>query len=169
MGATKGLRRQWKSDELIGIKPTVYDWCRLAAFLDGEGSLGFSKSPTRTIIRITVTNTDETLILWLSETFGGTFHERSEWKKNSRWSVAYNWSCSAARAAWILWNCKPWFIMKGTQAELLLEYQASMDDTRQNRYSRTATEIIEWRGLLREEVTSLNARGPKKTAVQASN
>jgi hypothetical protein len=162
VGATKGLRRKWKSEELLNKKPTVYDWCRLAAFLDGEGSLGLSKNSKRTLTRLSVTGTSEDLILWLVETFGGAFHERGEWKKNSNWSVAYNWSCSAARAAWILWNCKPWFIIKGKQAELLLEYQNSVDNTVQNRYKLLPNEIKEWRDMISKEITKLNARGPKE-------
>ena len=29
-----GQRRLWKAEEFDGLKPTVYDWCRVAAFLD---------------------------------------------------------------------------------------------------------------------------------------
>ena len=37
-----GQRRLWKAEEFDGLKPTVYDWCRVAAFLDGEGNLNIN-------------------------------------------------------------------------------------------------------------------------------
>jgi len=42
-----GQRRQWKAEEFDGLKPTVYDWVRMAAFLDGEGNLNINPRRNR--------------------------------------------------------------------------------------------------------------------------
>lgn len=154
-----GLRRTWKTEEFQSLKPTVYDWCRMAAFLDGEGCLRIDVSSRKSTIKLVITNTSEDLILWLDETFGGSFYQRTGSSLKASWKPVYSWNASAARAAWILDNCKPWLIIKGKQAEVLLEYQQHLDDTFQNRYQELPEETMLWRSLQQAQIKRLNMRG----------
>ena len=155
-------RRQWKSEEFDGLKPTVYDWCRMAAFLDGEGCLNIntcSPSKLRYIVKITLVNTNYALSAWALETFGGNVTYRDH--NNPKWKVVSVWSCTAARAAWIMHNCLPWFILKRAQAVLLMELQENIDGTRQGRGRRVEPGALEKRAVIRKHISVLNARGPK--------
>jgi len=160
---TLGSRGQWRAEELGGLKPTVYDWCRLAAFIDGEGSVQinpYNKRPKGAIfqIRVLITNTNPALPLWITETFGG--HVITRDFKNPKWKLSYCWSCTAARAAWILHNCLPWFLLKKTQAELLLEMQDRIDKTVQGRGRIVPDAERSYRSVIHEQVKALNSKGP---------
>lgn len=129
----------------------------MAAFLDGEGCLRIDVSSKKSTVKLVITNTSEDLILWLDENFGGSFYERNN--RNKNWKPTYSWNCSAARATWILYNCKPWFVIKGKQAEILLEYQEHLDKVSQNRYQQVAEETMLWRSLMQAQMKKLNMRG----------
>lgn len=158
----RGLRRQWKSDELAGLKPTIYDWCRLAAFIDGEGNLNInhcSDARPRNIIRVLIANTNQDLVLWLSRTFGGVVTMRVH--NNPKWKPAFVWACSAARAAWVIHNSLPWMLLKNKQAALLLELQEDLDKTRQSsKHEGISLDSIALRQRIGAEVKRLNAKGP---------
>ena len=161
---TTGPRRQWRSEEFAGFKPTIYDWCRMAAFIDGEGGVQvnpYSQRKNRGIVqcRVLVTNTNPALPIWLSATFGGNVVFRES--GNPKWADRYTWSATAGRACWILFNCLPWMLLKKSQAELLLELQERIDQTRQGR-NRTLSETErDYRVMIHEKVKLLNVKGPK--------
>lgn len=160
-----GPRRMWKADEFDGLKPTVYDWVRMAAFLDGEGHMNINPIPRRNNmgprlqVRILIGNTDPRLPVWLRDTFGGNIVLRNSQKYNPRAKQAYIWSCTAGRAAWILYNCAPWFLLKEAQAKLLIQLQEDIDKTRQGRSKHVSDERITARFLLKDELHKLNAKG----------
>lgn len=161
---TIGTRGTWRSEELKGLKPTVYDWARLAAFIDGEGSVQINPYSNRAKgsifqARVLITNTNPILPLWLTETFGGNVVTRDH--KNPKWKVAYIWSCTAGRASWILHNCMPWFLLKKAQAELLLEMQDRIDKTTHGRGRTISDAERDYRSLIHEKVKSLNHKGPE--------
>lgn len=153
-------KREWKGEEFDALKPTVYDWCRMAAFIDGEGNLQVNpyKKTRRTIVRIVIANTNPSLPAWLMDTFGGNtvikIHD------NPKWKPAYIWSCTAARAAWIMTNCMPWFVMKSEQAKLLIRLQENIDKTRQGRGRSVSEEDYSFRASIHEQVKRLNRKGP---------
>lgn len=152
-----GPRRMWKAEEFDGHKPTVYDWVRMAAFLDGEGTIDMnsgSRSKPRHIVRVLLGNTNAKLTLWLEETFGGNVILRHV--KNPNAKDCYVWSCCAARAAWILHNCLPWFLLKGEQAKLMIELQGHLD---QKRKRVIPTESLIYRDDLKTQLRKLNAKG----------
>jgi hypothetical protein len=157
-----GQRRQWKAEEFDGLKPTVYDWVRMAAFLDGEGNLNINPRRNRghevqVQVRILIGNTNPALAVWLRKTFGGNIVLRHN--VNPRAKHPYIWSCTAARAAWILTNCLPWFLLKTAQAEILIVLQEDIDSTRQGRGRKVSNETWERRFALKDELHKLNAKG----------
>jgi hypothetical protein len=154
-------RRNWKAEELNGLKPTVYDWCRMAAFLDGEGSLQVNpyRKTRKVQVRMLLVNTNPALSAWALQTFGGNVVIRRH--DNPKWKDAYVWSCTAARAAWIMHNCLPWFLLKKAQAELLMALQDHIDSViRQGRGRRISDEDHEYRDGVHAQVKRLNATGP---------
>ena len=159
-----GQRRLWKAEEFDGLKPTVYDWCRVAAYIDGEGHLNINPSKTRIgnqrfTSRILIGNTNPALAIWLKDTFGGNIIIRQSRRWNPRAKDAYIWSCTAARACWILHNCTTWMLLKKDQARILMELQLSVDGTRQGRGRSVDLGVISYRSGLNEELHKLNAKG----------
>jgi len=161
-----GQRRLWKAEEFDGLKPTVYDWARMAAFLDGEGNMNINpihdmrrKNPLHLQVRILIGNTNPNLPVYLRNVFGGNIVLRNQQKYNPRAKQTYIWSCTSARAAWILHNCMPWFILKSAQASLLINLQEEIDKTRQGRGRSVSTERIASRIAMKNELHRLNAKG----------
>jgi len=79
-------------------------------------------------LRVTVANTDVRLMVWLKERFGGTFKDANTAKyyEGKNWKRAYHWGASSTRAAWLLYNCLPYFVIKGEQAEIGIQLQDSL-------------------------------------------
>jgi len=155
-----GQRRLWKAEEFDGRKPTTYDWCRMAAFMDGEGTIDIntcSAAKPRYIVRVLIGNTNPNLMVWLRSTFGGNVIFRRV--KNPNAKHTYVWSCTAGRAAWILYNCLPWFLLKGAQAELMMELQGHIDQTKQGRNRELPASAFEYRLGIKTKLRELNARG----------
>jgi len=162
-----GQRRLWKAEEFDSLKPTVYDWARMAAFLDGEGHLNINpiydkrriKNPTHLQVRILIGNTNPALPVWLRETFGGNIVLRNSQRNNPRAKQSYIWSCTSARAAWIMHNAMPWFLLKEAQAKLLLTLQEEIDKTRQGRGKFVSPERLKQRMEIKNQLHKLNAKG----------
>lgn len=164
-----GQRRQWKADEFDGHKPTTYDWCRLAAFIDGEGNMNINPiydkrrvhtgNATHLQVRVLIGNTNPALPVWLREVFGGNIVLRNQQRTNPRAKQSYIWSCTSARAAWIMHNCMPWFLLKKAQAEILIQLQEEIDQTRQGRSRQVAPERLAIRMELKNQLHKLNAKG----------
>jgi len=167
-----GQRRLWKAEELEGHKPTVYDWVRMAAFLDGEGNLSIytTKDHRRKTLnhmqtRVLIGNTNPALPAWLKETFGGNIVLRNSQKYNPRAKQAYIWSASSARAVWILHNCLPWFLLKAAQAKVIIQLQEDFDQTRQGTRQPVSQERLALRDSLKSELHKLNAKGKENQVV----
>jgi hypothetical protein len=163
-----GQRRLWKAEEFDGLKPNVYDWVRMAAFLDGEGNMNINpitdkrrsfNGGLRYQVRILIGNTNPALPVWLRETFGGNIVLRNSQLHNPRAKQSYIWSCTSARAAWILQNCLPWFLLKLAQAKLLITLQEEIDTTRQGRNKFVAPERLVRRQEIKDQLHKLNAKG----------
>ena len=161
-----GQRRMWGAEEFDGRKPTVYDWVRAAAFIDGEGNVNITTiydkrraNPIHYQARVLIGNTNPALAVWLRKTFGGNIVLRDMQRHNPRAKQTYIWSATSARAAWIMHNCMPWFLLKQAQAEVLLQMQEEIDQTRQGRNRTVAPERLAVRLDLKNQLHKLNAKG----------
>ncbi len=171
-----GFRRQWKSEEFDDLKPTTYDWCRMAAFIDGEGCLDVNTMAKRVqaggtsyTVRIVLGNTNPRLAVWLKRTFGGSVKIRQNSEYNKNWKDSYIWVAMSTRAAWIMHNCLPWLLLKDAQASLLMSLQENIDLTRQGRGRSVDPESIAWRRQLKDELRLLNAKGPVNQIVMTKD
>lgn len=167
----KSPKMEWRGEEYLGLRPSTTDWARLAAYIDGEGSINLSprltgQSKSLTLCgKVVVTNTDFRLIKWCSETFGMSFHTRSfEWAggRADKWKPCYWANANGYRAAWILNQCLPWFLMKREQALVVLEHQqtTAVGYWGRGKGVQTPTDILAYRQSLKDKLTQLNRRGP---------
>lgn len=163
-------KRDWKTPDFEHFHPTEIDWARMAAFIDGEGSIlintrksaRYSSEAAGFYLRITVANTDTNLILWLLETFGGGFHESNSDRYKKRIPNAkdcYHWNTGSTQAAWILYNCLPYFIIKKVQAEIGIQLQESMNKFTRGPGRYLPDEIREERLELKRRLLILKAKG----------
>lgn len=167
-------KRDWKGRTFDGLSPTDIQWAQMAAFIDGEGSIlinprrsrvgvGWGKNATLAstfYLRLTVANTDVRLPVWCKRIFGGSYKEATnteKWYKDTNRKTPYHWNCTSNRAAWILHNCMPYFVMKMEQAEIGMALQESMSLL--NRGNRLSDEVVEHRRNLKKRLLVLKARG----------
>lgn len=105
------------------------DWARLAAFIDGEGSIMILErkraAGSHPYLRVNMCNTDPRLIVWLKNTFGGSV-TKDKRSGNVKHRVAYRWHISSNQAAWILESCYPYLILKREQADKALAFQSTL-------------------------------------------
>lgn len=117
-----------KLEDFIAKLDTVsdVDWARLAAFIDGEGTITIASSPRRGRAaksqhegKVTVANTSILLMHWLVGTFGGavrTTHYTGNLPMNF-------WVLNERQAEQVVIRCLPYFVIKGEQAEIFLSFR----------------------------------------------
>jgi hypothetical protein len=127
------FKDNWKRPAFGDKCPSPVDWARLAAFIDGEGCIIMQPRKRKNaavtfFLKISVTNIDVRLPIWLAETFGGKWYRcNPEGYDESRGRrVGYRWMSGAAHAAWVLHNCHQYFIIKREQADIGLQLQETM-------------------------------------------
>ena len=146
------------------------DWARLAAYIDGEGSVQINTQDERRktlvgtrrlYLRVMVSNTDPRLLLWLKSKFGGcmSFSSRSprnepRYKRIGKWLVA----CRQAEA--VLLACLPYLIVKKDQAEVALAFQETITPPgskrgQSSRAPRVTPEVDRFRYECRERLVQL--------------
>lgn len=160
-------QRDWRSPAFGGFCPTPMDWAKLAAFIDGEGSVLINtqkRGGTEArgfYLRIMVANTDVRLPVWLKDTFGGSYKDANSEKYyvGKNWRRCYHWGASAHRAAWILFNCLPHFIIKREQAELGISLQESLSKFTRGPGKRISPELHAERKDLKRRLLLMKARG----------
>lgn len=109
------------------IEPTEMDWARLAAYIDGEGSIMIDRQVRKDSINlhfglvIVIANTDPRLVLWGRERFGGRIYARSI--RSAKHRMAYAWHISSSQAEYVLRGCLPYFLLKREQAEIGLAFR----------------------------------------------
>ena len=145
-------------------------FCRLAALIDGEGMIAVEKtqpSPrlqNRTNPRyqsyVRIVNTNEVLMRWLVEHFGGSYRSRKPEKPHHK--PPHTWTVADKDARNILVKVRPFLIIKTAQCDNNLAFTAGYEDSRGRHAGRG-------RGMRPEELArrerhylvsrSLNRRG----------
>ena len=142
----------------------------LAGILDGEGCIvidqmereiadGSSKLYHR--LRVTITNTDYTLITWASNKFPKahlSLSNRIKARPHHRDVFTLVWS--GYRAVPLLTNLLPYMIIKKRQAELALDFLETVDSLHSQKGSmkkgHVNAEVINIREGIRDQVRALN-------------
>jgi hypothetical protein len=151
--------RQYEEFDYSSI--SEIDWARLAAYVDGEGSItiiesGRKRSHPFRDVRVIISQSDVRLMAWLQSIWGGAV---SQHKGVNR--PCYNWAIGGRRVEVILARIRQYLIVKPEQADIGMAYRATM--TRSTR--RLSPEVIEQRKLLREQMFALK---PTQTGAKAS-
>lgn len=161
----KHRRDDWKVPEYDGINPGIIDWARMAAFIDGEGSIlinprsGTAKSGSKTegwYLKISISNTDVRLMKWLKDTFGGSVN--FSWQ-NKTSKKCFHWYAPSYRAAWILHNCLALLIIKRQQAEIGIALQETMGSYRRGKGVIVPEHVTEKRRDLKDNLLLLKKKG----------
>lgn len=106
--------------------PSEIDYARLAAFIDGEGTIAIARRnredrPSHSYyLRIDIGNTERILTDWLKSVFGGNVYQCK--RKKAR-KLFYTWAIHSYKVVDILNHTLPYLIIKIEQAELGLEFQ----------------------------------------------
>lgn len=140
-------------------KVNEIDWARLAAFIDGEGTIMITTSmsaKSQTVghmLSLIVSGTSPRLIQWLQDTISGRVYivKASQWKSNA---PCYSWRIFEERAEVVLQHCLPYFIIKREQAETALAYRALKRQGSKGR--RQSPEVIQQREAFRLQMKALN-------------
>lgn len=108
--------------------PTQLEWARLAAFIDGEGTIAIKNLRTKTgrysQLIVAIANTDPRLPMWCKENFGGLLYASDcNPRKSEKWRRSYRWISHSAHAEMIVRSCLPYFLLKQEQAEVALAYR----------------------------------------------
>jgi hypothetical protein len=109
------------------------DLARLAAYIDGEGSIQFSRGggPRKNGWNnyspgISVVNCDPRLIVWLQEKFGGVAFSSSKPQKSSKWRTRFQWLINGRKAIELAFACEPYLVIKREQLIAFRIYEASL-------------------------------------------
>jgi len=127
----------------------------LAGIIDGEGSFYIGITKNRKFnCRIYVVNTNEDLIKWLKETFGGLIYKRTS-IKNPHWKTRYEWVLDKTAIDPVCQQIIPYLIIKKKHAEIMIDFRNSFIKGKRP----VITEyILAFRRACHEEIKKLNHR-----------
>lgn len=101
----------------------------LAGIIDGEGSFYIGQESRRKKhynSRLYVVNTDERLINWLRQTFGGLIYSRIS-KTHPTWKRKFEWITNKSEIIPITKAILPYLICKKQQAELMIKFRETFE------------------------------------------
>ena len=140
--------------------PTLTEVAYCAGILDGEGTIAITRNPPRKPTQyspsfglvVSVANTDNALILFLSSLWGGHTLVCCKPKGNKR--AAYRWSLGGNQAVRFLKAVLPFLIIKRAEAELGIEFQSS----KRKSPKRLSQETINKRQAMMNRMSALKGR-----------
>jgi hypothetical protein len=140
--------------------PPEMEWVRLAAFIDGEGSIQI-RARGNNVISVVLCNTDPRLLVWAKDTFKvGTISTRTfkNWGEKTKFKhkPGYAWEVQARAAQWLLEGCFPFFILKKEQAQICLEVRSTVKSFRGR--APLTLDILSLRAGLKEKLSSEKKR-----------
>lgn len=119
----------------------MISWQYLAGLLDGEGSIGTTKTGRRrnVIGRVQIANTDTVLLELLRAEFGGSISVRKTGAKPG-WKPFASIAWTNRGAQRVLEGTLPYLLVKRSQAELCLRLIKMRDDPKSERYDYFRTQ-----------------------------
>lgn len=104
------------------------DLAYTAGIVDGDGYIGISKTKGKTYhlgyqmsLRVSVANTDELLIRWLHQYYGGHIRRKKVYPNHPR--PVWAWTVASQVALVFLENILPYLRVKKTQAKVAIRFQ----------------------------------------------
>lgn len=149
---------------LIAIAPKRTDLAYAAGFFDGEGCVTLLRDKrgagSHFGLRAAVANTDQAILLWLGELFGGHVHSRR--RDSVAWKIGYCWTVSASTAYQFLFLIRPYVRVKLPQVDLCLDFYRRLIEYDAWTRSRSGigADELEWRIQQARRLHELNRKGP---------
>ena len=130
----------------------------LAGIIDGEGTfyIGTTNNGRKFNSRIYVVNTNEELIQWLKNIFGGLIYKRIS-TSNPQWKTRYEWVLDKSAIDTICHLLIPYLIIKKKHAEIMIDFRNSFTKGKRAPISEY---ILAFRKSCHEQIKILNHRGP---------
>lgn len=127
--------------------------------MDGEGSIGFTRSRSAMVPRVSITNTNLDILNELKNAFGG--HISRLTGRKSGWKQAYAWVINNAKAVDFVASLEPWLRIKHEQVWLLFAWDA----IRPGYGKRWDAEKLDVLDMLNAQSKWLNYRGEGRAAI----
>lgn len=111
-----------------GTAMTEVELAYMAGIIDGEGCVNiWCRSDRKEYrLRLSVTNCDLSLMLWIKSTFGGYLYRREAQKAG--WKTKYEWMVTGKLLDNVLPIILPYLKIKRRQAELAVCFRKSFED-----------------------------------------
>jgi hypothetical protein len=144
------------------VQASEIDWARLAAFIDGEGTIMIQSTVQKKsghvglYVDLRVGGCDPRLTTWLQNTFGGKVYMQSRKKYQPNWQDCFSWVVGCSVAVHLLKQCLPYFIMKRDQAEVAIAFSETL--SRNVGVKGHPPEVILKRLEMRETLRNLKGR-----------
>jgi len=91
----------------------------LAGFIDGEGYIALRSDKQYYAAILKVASTDEWIIKWIQESYGGSYYKRIGYKPNHKDS--YYWTLNGKKLKVFLQKIQPYLKLKKEQCRLVLK------------------------------------------------
>jgi hypothetical protein len=140
----------------------AHDLAWSAGFFDGEGFVTIQKRNSRVngkqyegfYLRIGINHVNPEPLYEIQRVLGGTIRQQNPHKVTGNIHQRYSWQLSCQQAKEALVQMMPYFRNKSQVAELGIELQNTMGKHGQ----RTTTEIQLYRAMLKDQISTLNAK-----------
>lgn len=134
------IDKQW-----MALPETVKAY--LAGLIDGEGCIHISHKAGsgKYDWRLTITNTDESILRWAQEHLGGLFYTHKWQYDHPNWKIRHDLIFTNTKARGIVAAVMPYLVIKRPQAKLMLDYYNRL-------MSSSGTHITEEMAAKREEI-----------------
>lgn len=159
-GVTQGDLNNRKS--CLEIDLTLEQSAYIAGMIDGEGSVGVwretrrgNKSGYRYKGVVEVYNTDTRVLHFLKDVCGGYIAKKRKASKKNK--ASWKWACTQTKISELLKQVRPYMILKGEQADIVLKFREIMDNA-----PRRASASHEHFEELYQMTKKLNRRGNHK-------
>lgn len=142
----------------------------VSGLIDGEGCISITKTKPQKgtgqispkyEANLTVASTNEEVINWLIENFGGHFHYKKVY--SIRHKPSFTWELSSRKLYPFLKNIYPYLIIKKKQAKLVLEYLKNKQTSFKVSCNRMSKEELSFRENYYLKNKKLNHRGISKS------
>lgn len=135
----------------------------MAGLLDGEGCLLVEVNDTDRkrpsyYPRVTITQKDKRLLLWVQRNFGGKILE-------NRYTYVWQWHCPISGLIPLLQSVLPYLTIKKEQASLMIALRYSIEEWKTKRYDDGSMQVPEdayqFRKALAERIKELKKNDPE--------
>ena len=149
------------------MSPTSEEWAYMAGLFDGEGTVrtGTNKHGS-TFYRAQIGNTNQEVLLWLTEISGVGKCRKHTQSENPRWKQAYVWALDGMdKLLYFLEGIRPYVIIKRGQVEVMitllqhrleaLSINGKAPPTVEDRFMKDIIQILNRKGV-KEDASSIS-------------